>query len=97
MKTSLLALENDLWYRLVSLPQVYLFTGINSVVYFLSIHGLIVESVSVTSLSLIIVVSHFTISGKNIPHFPNYYKRTSQDSVIHTLRYSNNLSLIPFI
>ena len=74
-----------------------LFTGIDSMAYFLSVHSLSDELEEVTFLSLIVWVIHFAILGK---HFIQSYliiiRECPRNNITHILRYFNNFLMIPF-
>ena len=65
--------------------------------YFVSFHGLSYELEQVTSVLLIIVVSHFPILEKNVPQSHLIINKSAQNSITYMLKYFNNFLLIPFI
>ena len=77
-----------------------LFTGINSIAYFLSVHSLSDGLEEVTFLSLIVWVNYYFLLLIVLYNFLQSYliiiRACPQNNITHILRYFNNFPMIPF-
>ena len=92
VKTPLLASTNNLWYLLMLLPKeiwhfLQLFTGINSMAYFLSFHSLSDELKQVTFLSLIIGLSQFPFCNEEICFVNHYIRKKTPCAKLRSVLY----------